>query len=412
MMVDIQKINEKRQQNKALFDKASALRKKADDEKRSMTAEELGQFNAIMDEFDTRAGEIRADERANSAEQAMAKLDAKDEGNDARGSDADRETRTFRRFLVRGMNGLDEEERAFMAERFKESRAFSAGTDNTGGYTVPEGFLARLEVAMKAVGGLLQAAEIIRTDGGQDIPMPSLNDTGNSGELVGENAQAATDSSTPFGVATLKAYLYSSKVLPVSLSFLQDTAFNESFIADMLGGRLGRILNTHLTTGDNSSKPQGIVTAASSGKVGTTGQTTSIIYQDIVDLIYSVDEAYRKNGKFLMSDAALKMIRGLKDSTGRPLWEPSLQAGQPDVLMGKPVIFDVDMPVPAASAKSILFGDLSKYKVRMVRDVQLLRLTERYADYLQVGFLAFLRADGRLLDAGTNPVKYYQHSAT
>lgn len=413
-MIIIKEINEKRQKNKALYDKAADIRKKADDEKRAMGAEELNQFNAIMDEFDTRAAEIRGDERMLVAAEDMAKIQKAEEsaGGGARAGSAEKEARAFKKFIVGGMGGLDDEERALMSARAAEQRAFSAGTANTGGYTVPEGFLARLEVALKALGGMLGAVDLMHTDSGAVLPMPSLNDTAASGELISENAQATADSSTPFGVVNMNAYLYSSKVLPVSINFLLDTAFDEGFIADMLGERLRRILNTHFTTGDNSSKPQGIVPAAALGKTGTAGQTTSIIYQDIVDLFYSVDSAYRANGSFMMNDASLKMLRGLKDSQNRPLWEPSLQVGQPDLLLGRPVVFNSAMADPAASQKSILFGDLKKYKVRFVRDVALLRLTERYADYLQVGFLAFLRADGRLMDAGTNPVKYYAHPAS
>ena len=148
------------------------------------------------------------------------------------------------------------------------------------------------------------------------------------------------------------------------------------------------------------------------GKTGTTGQTTSVIYDDLVDLTHSVDPAYRAGAKFMMNDSSLKVVRKLKDSQNRPLWEPSVQAGVPDSLLGFPVVTNQDVATMAANAKSILFGRLDKYKTRIVKDVTILRLVERFAENLQVAFLLFMRADGALLDAGTNPVKYYANSAT
>jgi HK97 family phage major capsid protein len=70
------------------------------------------------------------------------------------------------------------------------------------------------------------------------------------------------------------------------------------------------------------------------------------------------------------------------------------------------------MPVMAANAKSILFGDFSNYVIRDALDVQIIRLNERFPDNLEVGFIAFQRTDGNLVNAGTNPIKYYQNSAT
>ena len=98
---------------------------------------------------------------------------------------------------------------------------------------------------------------------------------------------------------------------------------------------------------------------------------------------------------------------GPRNGTGVPLWSPSLGAGQPDTILGYPYVINQSITTPATSVKSILFGDFSKYLIRDVRDVTLLRLDERFADYHQVGFLAFSRHDGDLLDAGTDPVKYH-----
>ena len=321
----------------------------------------------------------------------------------------------FRSFLVNGISGLTPEQRQVMQASFRsdpEMRAFSAGTDNTGGYTVPEDFYNQLEVAMQAYGGMLEAGDIIRTDSGATMPMPTFNYTGVAASILSENTQASSDSSTPFGVVNLDAYMYVSPILPVSYQFLQDSAFGEGFLADALGESLGRGLNAHLTTGTGSSQPNGIVTAATLGKTGATGQTATVTYDDLIDLVHSVDPAYRPQARWMFHDSTLKVVKKLKDDQSRPLWLPGLATGDPDTINGYTYVINQSMASMAANAKSILFGALDKYKVRIVRDVSMLRLTERYADYLQVGFIAFMRADGDLLDAGTNPVKYYANSAT
>jgi HK97 family phage major capsid protein len=126
-----------------------------------------------------------------------------------------------------------------------------------------------------------------------------------------------------------------------------------------------------------------------------------------------VDPAYRSNGKFMLSDAALKMVRKILipqysgDTAGAPLWQPDFRVGAPDQILGFPYVINQSMTAPATTVKSIIFGDLSKYLIRDVRDFELKRLDERFAEYHQVAFLAFLRTDGDLLDAGTDPVKVH-----
>jgi HK97 family phage major capsid protein len=327
----------------------------------------------------------------------------------------------FRNFLRNGLDGLEAEERQLMvAHRAQlsnqEQRAFAAGTSNVGGYTVPQGFLNQLEVALKQFGGMTEVADVMYTDNGATLPMPTFNYTAVKATIIGEGSSFTTDSSTPFGVANLGAYTYRSPMLPVSWEFLQDSAFGEGFIADALGRSVAWALNDHATNGTGTSQPRGVITDAVSGKVGTTGQTVSVIYDDLVDLVHAVDPAYRRGALFMMHDSSVKVVRKIKDSSGRPIWLPGYESGVgvniPDTLLGYAYKVNQEMPVMAANAKSILFGEFKKYKIRIVRDVTMIRLVERYADLGQVGFGMFMRADARLLDAGTNPIKYYQNSAT
>jgi len=295
-----------------------------------------------------------------------------------------------------------------------EKRAALTGaqsTTTTGGYTTADATMRALEVALLAFGGMRTNSTVIRTDTGGPLPIPTTNDTGNKGEIIGENL-TSNELEMTFGQLVLNAYKYSSKYILASIEFMQDSSINVAeFIGSALGDRIGRIQNDHFTTGTGTGQPKGIVAAAAASGVTGSGQTT-VSYDNIVDLIHSVDPAYRSNGRFMFHDGGLKMLKKIKalqysgDTTGVPLWQPSLVAGQPDLILGYPYTVNQSMATPATTVKSILFGDFSKYLIRDVLQIELRRLDERFAEFGQVAFLAFARADGNLLDAGTNPVKY------
>ena len=321
----------------------------------------------------------------------------------------------FSNYIKYGFSRMKPEQRQLVESGYvgtDEQRDLAVGAGATGGYTVPVGFYDKLIEAQKWFGGMRSSrATVIATDSGQDIQIPFANDTANVGALLAE-AALVTTLDPPFSQKTLHAYTYTSLMVRVSQQMLQDSAFDtEGFLSRNLGVRLARIVNTHLTVGTGAAQPRGIVIDAVSGKVGAAGQVTSIIFDDLVDLEHSVDKAYRQGAQWMMNDQLLKPLKKLRDSQLRPLWLPGIAVNAPDTILGYPYVVNNDIAVPAANAKSLLFGDLSTYLIRDVLGTQILRLEERYADYLQVGFLAFERHDGLLLDAGTNPVKYYAHPA-
>lgn len=324
---------------------------------------------------------------------------------------AEQEAAAFESYIRYGMAALNPEERAVMNARFSvlneaERRALAAGSDAAGGFTVPDGPMQRIVSAQQRFGGMRRARTTqFTTQGGNPLPIPTDNDTSNTGELLSENT-AAGEQDISFGQGVLNAYMYSSKLVLVSIQLLQDTSVDlNPFVFDKLGMRLGRIQNTHFTVGDGAAKPQGVVTGATSGV--TAASATAVTRDELVELIHSVDADYREMGaEFMFSDDTLKELKLLKDGDGRPLWQASVQVGEPDRIEGYTYVVNNDVADMAASAKSILFGDFSNYYIRDVGGVQVLRLTERYAEKLQVGFLAFRRGDGLLVDAGTNPIKY------
>lgn len=303
--------------------------------------------------------------------------------------------------LKRWQAGIDEERAALTGLQ---------SSTTTGGYTVADEAMRALEEALLAYGGMRSVSTILRTSTGGPLPIPTTNDTANKGEIIAENI-TSNELEMTFGQLVLDAWKYSSKYVLASMEFLQDSSINVSeFLGRALGTRIARIQNDHFTTG-SGSQPNGIVTAATSSSVTFSG-TATVTADNLTDLIHSVDPAYRPNARFMFHDGGLKMIKKVKvlqysgDTVGVPLWIPGLTAGQPDQILGYPYTINQSMTTPATAVKSILFGDFSKYIIRDVREVELRRLDERFAELGQVAFLAFARSDGDLLDAGTHPVKY------
>lgn len=294
-----------------------------------------------------------------------------------------------------------------------EQRAQSVGTTTAGGFSVADEMMAQVEVSLLAFGGMREMSTVIRTATGADMPIPTVDDTGQVGAILAENTGVSNQDVT-FGQVVLQAFKYSSKQVLVSVELMQDSAVNiAGLLGRLLGERIARILNTHFTTGTGTGQPRGCVTAAGTGVTGGAGVAGAFTADNLIDLMHSVDPAYRASPKcaWMMRDATIAAVRKLKDTTNQYLWQPGLQGGDPDRLLGFPVVVNQDVAAVALSAKSVIFGDFSKYWIRDTLPFTLLRLDERYADAHQVGFLAFGRFDGDTIDAGTDPMKVFVGNA-
>lgn len=309
-------------------------------------------------------------------------------------------------------------DRAITAEEWASIRAtMSTTTGSEGGYTVQTEVAKSVADALKAFGGMREVSTVIQTSGVGDMNFPTSDGTSETGELIGQNT-TATAADPTFGVVTIATYKFSSKIVAAPFELLQDTSVDiESFINKRLAERLGRITNTYFTTGTGTAQPRGIVTASSVGKTGTTGQTVTVIFDDLVDLIHSVDPEYRKSPscRFMMADSSLKIVRKIKDSQNRPIFLPGydgLGGPMPDSILGYQVTINQDIAVMAANAKSILFGDFSKYVIRDVMGLTMFRFDDSaYVKLGQIGFLAWARSGGNFIDVG-GAVKHYANSAT
>lgn len=374
------------------------------------SAEEQTQYDGWMAEIQDLRAAIKREEQLRDAQA------------DAFFNDAERETRA-RGGRTGGENGEISALQAIAlylrhgnnvtAEQATAIRnAMSTGTTTEGGYTVPSEVAKMVIDALKAYGGMREVAQVITTDSGNPMNWPTSDGTGEVGEIVAENA-AATGGDMTFGTVAVNPYKYSSKKIALPWELISDSAIDVvAFVVNRLRTRLGRITNLHFTTGDGSSKPYGVVARASAGKTGTTGQTATVIYDDLVDLKHSVNRAYRNNARWMLADTSVAVVSKIKETTGRPIWEMALTEGAPDMLLGKPVSINDDVAAMAANAKSILFGDFSYYIIRDIANSVMMRRFDDSAFALngQVGFCGWQRTGGNLVDTGA--VKYYANSAS
>lgn len=290
--------------------------------------------------------------------------------------------------------------------------AMSTTTPVEGGYTVPAEIATMVIERLKAFGGMREATTVISTAGGNALNFPTSDGTSEIGEIVAENI-VVTGGDVTFGTVALPVYKYSSKQIALPLELIQDSAIDViALVVARLAMRLARIQNMHFTTGTGNGQPAGMITQASVGKIGASGQTVTVSYDDLVDLKHAVNRAYRAGAKYMMNDLTIASVSKLKDTTGRPIWVPAITEGAPDRLNGHAVATNDDMAVMAANAKSIAFGDFSQYTIRDVKNsTTMLRFDDSaFALKGQVGFCGWTRSGGNLLEPSA--VKVYTNSAT
>ncbi|QFU01267.1 Phage capsid family protein [Halomonas sp. THAF5a] len=327
-----------------------------------------------------------------------------------------KESAIFRAWMREGVDGLNAEQREHVqAQRQKMlQNAMSTGTGSEGGYLAPDQFSAELLKALKAFGGMREASRVIQTSSGVAINWPTTDATSEEGEIVGENVSVTTGE-TSFGTLPHATYKFSSKSIALPFELLQDSEIDlEAYVRELLQERLGRITNRLFTVGTGTGQPHGIVTSSASGKIAPTGQVDEILYDDLVDLEHSVDPAYRRSGNvgYMFHDMTLRSLKKLKDADGRPLWVPGVATSEPDTLNGYRYTINQHMDQLGAGNKPMLFGDYAKYIIRDVMQLQFFRMTDsKYTEKGQVGFLAFMRSGGRLMDVG-GAVKHFQNAAS
>ena len=384
------KIAEMRQKRGELWDRAKAFLNEHADENGMMSAEDTATYERMEQELDSFGAAIDRQERAERLERELnvptsemltSRPEKNAPGKQGRASDEYRDA--FWR-MVRDRSAS-----------YTVYNALQIGTDSEGGYLCPDEYERTLIQALEEENKLRSLCKVIRTASG-DRKIPLVASHGTASWVDEEGVIPESDDS--FGQITLGAHKVAS-IIKVSDELLQDSVFDvESYIATEFARRVGDAEEAAFIVGDGAGKPIGMLHETNGAATGVTAASaTAITADELIDLVYSLKEPYRKRAIFLFNDQTIKSIRKLKDGNGQFLWQPGLQQGQPNTLLGYSYETSTHMPLIGAGAKPILFGDLSSYWIADREGRSIKRLNELYATTGQVGFRVTQRLDGRLV---------------
>lgn len=400
-MEDIKRVTEERH---ALAKKARGILDNAETEGRGLKPEESTHFDNLMAEVD-KLDEKRARYEKLSAIEEVEKNVELEERSTASHLQADKPTDEYRdafmAYLKRGRNGLNSD----------EVRALQVGTVSEGGATVYEEFENSIVQKLSEMNIMRQLATVVQTGGDHNIPVEDGEDSASWSSEEGAFAEDlnAGDSKTTFRKVVLGAHKM-SYLIKVSEELLMDNGVNlEDFLSSKIASKFASLEEAAFVNGDNSGKPNGILQAATEGVNAASG--TVITPDELIDLFHSLKRQYRTNASWIMADSTVKAIRKFKEATNEQyLWQPGLQAGQPDRILGRPVYTSSGAPDMATSVPAIAFGDMSYYWIADRGNRFIQRLNELYAANGQVGYRAYQRVDGDLTN--TDAVKTLVMNAT
>lgn len=378
------------------------LYRRAKEEDRDLTPDEDQQFLRMHE----RQSELEISIQARTAMEAMnhsnygnGLLTDPQEIEDTR-SNAEQYRDAFHNWVKKGKAELDAKDKLYL-ERGTSTITTETSGIIYGGYAVPDELDREWVQVLKQYGGMMDACKVIRTQTGGTWYKTYTDDTSTAALLTAE-ASATTIQDFSFSRMQLGSHTYRSQVL-LSLEEIQDEQVGVvSELNNMLAIRMGRALNTAFTTGDGSSKPTGILASSGGASTGkTAASATAVTASELLDLLHSVDPAYRNGPSvgFMFNDTTLSFLKkltlGSSDST--PLWVPSTRDSEPATIWGYKYWINQDFPSMTTGNKTIAFGDFSTYIIREVRQPTFVRLNELYMANLSQGFLAFGRYDGKLL---------------
>lgn len=401
---------EVREARAAVKSRLDELTSKAENEKRPMSDDEDRQWNDWYADFQKLTGRMETMQKASDMRalqlEGREPIQKPEEQDPKKAYEA-----AFKAYLWGGMTNLSHEQKLLLANNAQNGVVKAANVTaqygsnaNLGGYTVPEGFSNQLETRMKFYGGMLQAARVYRTETGQPIPWPTMDDTGNIGAWLNDEASPTiAEQNLTFGQKRLEAWTVHSKIVPISVQLLQDSYFDlVGELTGLFAERLGRVINTALTTGDNDEKPNGIITALTgAGRAVNAADDVTISRADLIDVMFHVDRAYQgmPNSAYMFHNSTLAAILKLGVGSGddRPLWQPSMRDDQPDRINGVNYWINNDMGAIGKGLYSVIYGDFSKYIYRIVGNPGIYRMDEKYIEKLHYAYLAFMRVDGECL---------------
>ena len=362
------------------------------------TGETRSKWEAMKTELKGLKDKIEREEELRENDQAFIEERSRTGNNgvvlpEVTGQEAEQRS-AFDAFLRRGHDFLTTEQRTAVYAM----RAQGTNPNEAGGFTVPTTLQARVIESLNAYGGIAEVCQLLNTDNGAPIAWAVSDGAEEEGELIGEN-QAASEKDVEFGMGSLGSFTISSKIIRVSEQLLQDAGIDmEAFLAGRISKRCGRTRNRLIvqgtgTAGDDNSpaQPKGLEASVSVG--ATTASATAFTWQEVNSLIHSVDPAYRTAPKFRLAfnDKTSQIMEEMVDGNNRPLWLPGIDSGRPATILKYQYVIDQAIADIGAGKKFMYAGDFNELVLRAVRSMTLKRLVERYAEYGQVAFLAFLR---------------------
>jgi len=408
------------EQRKTIAAQSRGILDAAAEQKREMTAQESGDFDAAtakMVEINARAKSIIAGMTAEreAEEQITRALGSAGAGHEQhRQGELDPEARfaaDLRKLADGDMTKSEMRKLGVNLGSVKEAqvRALTKSAN-----TVKVTFRDQLTQHLVDMSSVLSLCDVWQTATGESIDAPITTSHGASAGLVAE-AATFTGTDPTISKRTLGAYAY-KQLITLSSELVNDASFDIlGYVAEALGINAGLALGTDIAVGNGSSKPSGVVQTASTGKTGSASVAGAFSADDLIDLFYSVGPQYRRSPKcaWLFRDATLAAVRKLKDGAGRYLFDdlntPSMLPAEGQIL-GKPVYTDPNIAAVALSAKSVVFGDFSKFVVRLVNGVRFERSDDYAFNSDQVAFRAVIRGDSVLLDQ-TGSVKVFVGNA-
>ena len=272
--------------------------------------------------------------------------------------------------------------------------ALETGTDSEGGYLVPDEYDSRLIQVLNEENVMRSLGTAVTTSGEHKINIAATKPAA---------AWIEEGGALTFGDATFDQIILDAHKLHVAVKvteeLLYDNAFNlENYILEQFGKALANAEEDAFINGNGTGQPLGILAETGGAQVGVTTKSSGKVTADeIIDLVYSLKRPYRKNAVFLANDACVAELRKLKDSTGQYLWQPSLQAGEPDRVLGYKVYTSAYFPLPAPGKAAVAFGDFSYYNIGDRGSRSIAELKELFAGNGMVGFVAKERVDGKLV---------------
>jgi HK97 family phage major capsid protein len=344
----------------------------AEAEKRGLSAEEnqkIARIEADIDSADATIETARklADREARASEAAASfapSMPAKDN------SDAD----ILRAIASGEMRGYD---------FAREARTLVPSSN-----TVGPSFYSQVFAIAQLVGPMLTVSEVLNTQSGENLVIPTVTATSTSGSVSAGGT--ITESNPTFSSITLGAEKYGALV-QVASELVTDAGFNiTSYIAQNLGTSLGLQANSVLTS----------KLSAAAGSV-VRGTATSASYENLIDLVYGIADGARvlPGLGFQMSKSAIAAARKLKDGAGNYIWTNSAVPGQPATLLGYPVYENPNVAAVGSAAKSVLFGHLPSFKVRVAGGIRVDQSADFAFNTDTISYRGLIRLDGGLTHA-------------